>query len=340
MDKEVLAALEENLLRSGVGVVMDRRLPHDANVHLSLTMRSAGVVAEGAAALTLEREGILIDKITVARDVYRRDHAAGAVARKLAEGLLQSPLILAFARTPRPQVAEPAPQVAVAERAAPPQAPPAERPPSDTVPPPATQTPAQPTAVPVAAAPLGKSGAFGKGINIELVMLGPAQAISAGGAEAGIGAATALQFDLGTRWAFRIPLALDFTFRGSHVGFADLSITPGILHRWRHAADQRWIPYAGAGVKLGSFGAHREFLGQPLVMPAALLELDDHHFGSGSHDPNVERALRAAPELWGGIEYHTSSWFSLDLCATYAWIRIAGENIHLFREMFGIRFSF
>jgi hypothetical protein len=44
--------------------------------------------------------------------------------------------------------------------------------------------------------------------------------------------------------------------------------------------------------------------------------------------------------VWAGVEAHATSWFSLDLGATYAWIRVAGENVHLFRQFLGVRFSF
>jgi hypothetical protein len=198
--------------------------------------------------------------------------------------------------------------------------------------------PAPPPA-PAGPPPLGKSGAFGAGINVELLALGGAQAISTGGAEGGLAVATMLQLDLGVKWALRIPLAFDVTTTGGqHGGFADLSISPGVLHRWRSHADQRWIPYVGGGVKLGGFEAGHELLGQPIVTTAALDF--DHHHGSGSHDPNVEFRLRAAPEVWVGVEWHSTSWFALDLGATYAWTRIAGENVHLVRELLGVRFSF
>lgn len=193
--------------------------------------------------------------------------------------------------------------------------------------------------------PLGKAGAFGKGINVELIAAGAVQAISAGGAEGGLGLATAVQLDIGPRWAFRLPVALDVTFASRPGGFADISITPGLLRRWRSGVDQRWVPYAGGGVKLGSFGAGRRLLDLPIITTSALettptLALDDHHFGGGSHDPNFEVRLRAAPEVWAGVEYHTSRWFCLNLGASYALIRLAGQNLHLVREMLGIRFSF
>ena len=38
---------------------------------------------------------------------------------------------------------------------------------------------------------------------------------------------------------------------------------------------------------------------------------------TGGSDPNFEVELRAAREIWAGIEYHTTSWFALNLGATY-----------------------
>jgi hypothetical protein len=208
---------------------------------------------------------------------------------------------------------------------------------AQVVAPPAAPVPAVPPPPP----PLGKSGVFGKGINVELVSLGAVQAFSAGGAEGGAGVATTLQLDLGPRWALRLPLSLDVTVGHAHGGFADLSFTPGLLRRWRSSPTQRWVPYAGAGVKLGSFGAGRELLGLPVVTTSAL-HYNEHAFGfHGGHadDPNFEVELGVAPELWAGVEYHISRWFSLDIGATYAWIRVSGENVHLVRELFGVRFS-
>jgi hypothetical protein len=330
LEREVTSAVAAALLRAGVGVVADRRIAHDVDARLSLSASSAGVVVEGAASLVVEREGILVDQIALPRDVYRGDRFAEVVAGKLADALVRSPQLLAFARAPGPRIVGPAPAVVASAPVAPVAAPAV-----------VAAAPVAPVAAPAGPAPLGRAGAFGKGLNLELIAVGAVQAFSAGGAEGGIGLATILQVDTGPRWAFRLPIAIDVTSGSERGGFADISLTPGVLHRWRHAADQKWIPYVGGGVKLGSFGAGHELLGQPVVTTAAL-EIGDHHFHStgGSHDPNFEVRLRAAPELWGGFEYHTSSWFSLDLGATYAWIRIAGENVHLVREMLGIRFSF
>jgi hypothetical protein len=320
-----------SLVRAGVGVITDPRLPHDANLRVSLTMHSAGVVAEGAATLTVEREGALVDQVTAARDVYRRDRAPEAIANKLVEALVHSAMLIAFARNRDAPIADPSAQAAFANQGA--------APAMSAIAAPVATTPVQAHPAALAVVPLGKAGAFGKGIHIELLSVGAAQVVSAGGAEGGIGLATAVQFDLGPRWAFRLPIALDVTLAKKPGGFADLSITPGLLHRWRSVADQRWVPYAGGGVKLGSFGAGHELLDLPIVVTSAL-EIGDHHVGGGSHDPNFEVRLRAAPEVWGGVEYHTSSWFCLNLGATYSWIRLASANVHLIREMVGIRFSF
>jgi hypothetical protein len=317
--REISAALRANLLGAGLGVTTEPSVSHDARLRVSLTMHSAGLVVEGVAVLMVERSGVLIAQITLPRDIYRRDRAAEAIARGLTEGLVRSTALMAFARNLGPPIAE-----------TPPPATPAA----------ASVSPTPPPVVGAGPAPLGEAGAFARGINVEILGLGPVQAIGPGGEENGIGLAVAVQLDAGPRWAFRLPLSLDVTDAISPGGFADLSITPGLLHRWRTRSDQRWIPYAGGGIKLGSFEAGHSLLDLPLVTTSALFG-DHHSFGGGHpHDPNRELRLRAAPEVWGGLEYHTSSWFSLNLTATYAWIRIAGENVHLFRELLAFRFSF
>src|SRR5206468_8315678 len=93
LETEVGAAVTGSLLRAGIGVVTDPRLPHDANVRVSVTMRSAGIVVDGTAALTVERAGSLIEQVTVPHDVYRRSRVADEVAGKLVAALTQSPLM-------------------------------------------------------------------------------------------------------------------------------------------------------------------------------------------------------------------------------------------------------
>ena len=168
-------------------------------------------------------------------------------------------------------------------------------------------------------------------------MIGP------GRTEAGAGVALIPQFDLGPRWAFRIPISVDATFGSSPGGYAGISLTPGLVYRWRRRQDQAWIPYAGGGLKLGTFGAGHALLGLPPI-PVAGIFIGHHHLdldgGGHADDPNFEVGLRVAPEVWAGLEGHPSSWLSVDLGASYAWLRLAGENVHLVRELIGLRLSF
>jgi hypothetical protein len=181
---------------------------------------------------------------------------------------------------------------------------------------------------------LPKSGRFGAGLGVEALSLGPVEAVSAGGASAGLGMAVAVQVDLGARWALRVPVALDTTLGGGHGTFIDLTITPGLLYRWRHDVDQRWVPYAGAGLRLGAAGARRDLLGLPLV--AAKLPVPHEHHAD---DPDFDTTGTIGPELWAGVEQHLNRWLALDWCLGYAWTRVDGVGVHLFRQTLGLRLT-
>jgi len=73
--------------------------------------------------------------------------------------------------------------------------------------------------------PLGKTGGLGKGLGLELVGLGPAEAWTRVGGAAGVSPNTAVQLDLGARWALRLPLSLDLTFRDGCVAYAAIAFT-------------------------------------------------------------------------------------------------------------------
>lgn len=184
---------------------------------------------------------------------------------------------------------------------------------------------------------LPRSGYFGAGFSLEPLALGPAQAFSGGGAAVGVSFQAAIQVDLGTRWALRLPLELGVGGTGDAT-FAELGFTPGVLYRWRDDADQRWVPYLGGGLKLGAAGAGRDLLGLPLVTVQALdIDIDHHH--GGESDPNLESRVGAFPELWAGVEWHPNRWFSLNLGGAYTYVRVAGTNVHLLHERVGLRFS-
>jgi hypothetical protein len=188
------------------------------------------------------------------------------------------------------------------------------------------------------AAPLAKSGGFEKGLGLELLGLGPAEAFTRFGGAGGISVTTAVQVDLGARWALRIPLSLDLVFRDGEVGYGAIAFSPGAVYRWRSFADQRWIPYVGGGVRLAGEGVRRDFVGLPLVTTSALhIGEHHHHFGGGSDDPDVDGQAGLAPELWAGYEFHPSRWFAVIFSATYAWIRIDDESVHLLRQTIALR---
>jgi hypothetical protein len=188
------------------------------------------------------------------------------------------------------------------------------------------------------AIPVAKSGGLGKGIGLELVGLGPAESRTRFGGAAGISIHTAVQIDLGARWAFRLPLSADFAVRGGEVAYGALALTPGAVYRWRSSADQRWIPYVGGGARLAAEGVRRDFVGLPIVVTSAL-DLGDHHhhFSGGADDPNVDSQLSLSPELWAGYEYHPILWIAVIFGAAYTWIRADGENVHLLRETIALR---
>jgi hypothetical protein len=189
----------------------------------------------------------------------------------------------------------------------------------------------------VPSAPLGRSGGFGKGLGLELAGLGPAESWTRFGGAGGITLHAAVQRDLGARWAFRVPLSIDLTFRGGEVAYGAIALTPGAVYRWRSFADQRWIPYVGGGARFASEGVRHDFVGRPLVVTSAL-HIDEHHsFGGGADDPNVDSQVSVSPELWAGYEYHPIRWFAGIFGASYAWIRIDGENVHLVRETIALR---
>ncbi|MBN8467490.1 hypothetical protein JYJ95_13290 [Corallococcus exiguus] len=183
-----------------------------------------------------------------------------------------------------------------------------------------------------------RSGYFGAGVSLEPLSLGPVQAFSGGRVAVGITLQAAFQVDLGARWAFRLPLEVGVGGSGDST-FSELGVTPGLLYRWRHDADQRWVPYLGAGLKLGAAGAGREFLGLPLVTTVQSLDLDFDDDDGDSDDPNFESRLGAFPEVWAGVEWHPNRWFSLNVAAAYTYVRLLGTNVHLLHERVGVRFS-
>ena len=114
--------------------------------------------------------------------------------------------------------------------------------------------------------PLGKTGGLGKGLGLELVGLGPAEAWTRVGGAAGVSPNTAVQLDLGARWALRLPLSLDLTFRDGCVAYAAIAFTPGAVYRWRSYAAQRGFPTSGGGARLATGAVHHDFVRLPIVV--------------------------------------------------------------------------
>ncbi|MBF5041891.1 hypothetical protein FGE12_05770 [Aggregicoccus sp. 17bor-14] len=192
-------------------------------------------------------------------------------------------------------------------------------------------------------APLPRSGHFGTGISLEPLSIGAFQAKGLGGSTSGLSLQAALQLDLGAHWAFRLPL--DLSAGGSDpMQFTELGITPGLLYRWRSDADQHWVPFLGAGLRLGGVGAGRGLLGQPLVTAQGLRQAQGFHHdgdfgGGGDDDPNLETKGHVAPELWMGLAWQPTRWFAVTLSGSYLYTRMLGTNVHLLHERVGLRFS-
>jgi hypothetical protein len=187
---------------------------------------------------------------------------------------------------------------------------------------------------------LPRSGRFGAGIGLQPFALGPIEVASAGRLDAGLGLTGALQVDLGPRWALRLPLAMDLAYGGGNGSFVDLAFTPGVLHRWRHDVDQRWVPYLGAGLRLGAVGARRDLLGLPLLPTTAHEHHGDHHLFGHHNDPNFDATLTAGPELWAGLDQRLGAWCTLDWSFAYGWMHVDGVGLHRFRQTVGLRLTF
>ena len=196
-------------------------------------------------------------------------------------------------------------------------------------------------------APLPKGGRFEKGLSLELPELGSLQALGPGGAAVGVAMGFAFQFDLGAHFAIRVPLQVDLAPFGALTrSFAALAVAPAFVYRLRADPLQHWVPYLGAGTKLGSFVAGRGLLGHPLLgTTSSPLEasgsalFDDHHTSSGEPDPDLEGKLGAGLDVLAGVEWHPSLWFALNLAVSYDYLRIFGADVHTLRETVGARLT-
>jgi hypothetical protein len=208
-------------------------------------------------------------------------------------------------------------------------------------------TPALPPATSPAAQapePLGKSGRFGLGLSLE-ADLGWAQIFADSSSLAGATAALALQFDLGPRAAFRLPLSLVFAGSGNDE-FGQLALAPAFIYRFRSQTDQELVPYLGLGLRVGAAVAGRHFLGRPVTgveRPDSCPDSKEHPRSAGTPIPDC--SFFVSPEPVIGLEWHTSRIFSLDLAASYSFAHFSSSEglarwVSLLQVYFGPRVSF
>jgi hypothetical protein len=303
LDQEVGASLETELAHAGFTVLTDDRAPRDADVSVSLDLRSVGPMVEGIVTASVERDGVLVDRVSTALDVYRSDRFAALVGRQLTEALARSPRVAALAPAAAPVAA-----------AAPPG--PVQLPPPREAPP-ATVSPPPP---PVEA--LGRSGRFGVGFSLEL-QTGVAQVFAPGGSPTGVWLALAAQVDMGPHAAFRLPLQIAAASSGEH-GFAEAAFTPTYVYRFRHENDQTIVPYVGLGLKLAFLEGGRTLLGRPLTGMASPDSCSRRHSTGGS--VTTDCGFAVSPEPVAGIEWHANRLFALDIAASYSFAHLTSSS--------------
>jgi hypothetical protein len=361
LDQEVAAALEAELARAGIAVAIDDRVPTDADVKVSLDLHSAGPVVEGVATASVERGGTLIDRVSTARDVYRRDRFPSLVARQLAEALAKSSRVAALAGGPV-QPSAPAPAAPTAASTGAQSVPPAVPPPAAAPPPTAAPSPpgaaaappppAAPAAIPApqplpivapptppGPAPLGRSGRFGWGVGVEL-QIGAAQIFAPGSSPQGFHLALGVQADMGPRAAFRLPLVI-VGASGGATEFAEGSFVPTYIYRFRSDNDQMIVPYVGLGLKLAFIVAGRQLLGRPNDMVIT----SDSCQRRFSADQIKDCGFAISPEPTAGFEWHANRLFALDVAAAYSFAHLTSVAglvswIHVISIYVGPRLSF
>ena len=365
---EVVLALGTELARAGVAVISDDRRPSTADLRLFLDLRTLGVAVEGVTSLSVESGGVLVDRFTTPLDVFRRDTYASAVARQLVDAFAASPRVQALAArrqdasgetrqampdaAPSTMVDPPAPEAGdqntepATPTVAPPPAPATSQiaPPTSPVPPPAAAATAP--QAPAAQAPeaLGKSGRFGLGLSLE-AELGWAQVFATSSSLAGAMAALALQFDLGPRAAFRLPLSFAFAGSGNDE-FGELAFAPTFIYRFRSQQDQELVPYLGLGLRVGAGAAGRHFLGRPVTGVAGPDSCpDSKEHPRSANAPILDCSFFVSPEPVVGLEWHTSRLFSIDLAASYSFAHFSSSEglarwVSLLQVYLGPRVSF
>jgi hypothetical protein len=372
---DVGLALGTELARAGVAVIADDRRPSNADLRLFLDLRTIGIAVEGVTSLSVESGGVLVDRFTTPLDVFRRDTFAAAVARQLTDAFAASPRVRALASTGHgtaeawvppsipdagfamaapvsdaaadatspPSPVNVPPPVTTAPLAAPTPAPPLVAAAAPTPPPAAT--PPAPAAPPAQTPePLGKSGRFGLGLSLE-ADLGWAQVFATSSSLAGAMAALALQFDLGPRAAFRLPLSFAFAGSGNDE-FGQLALAPTFIYRFRSHLDQELVPYLGLGLRVGSMLAGRHFLGRPVTGgagPDSCPDSKEHPRSATAPIPDC--SFFVSPEPVVGLEWHTSRILSLDIAASYSLAHFSSSEglarwVSLLQVYLGPRVSF
>ena len=195
---------------------------------------------------------------------------------------------------------------------------------------------AQPGVADPAPGPVREDGLFHAGVSVDLVDLGALQAFTPYGRASGVDAGITVQWDLGPQWAIRVPIELGVSGFAKGEGYGELLMIPGVIYRFRNDERQRWVPYLGGGVRLGSVGVGNALLGKPLVVACC----HDWGDGDGHGDPNTESTLAMGAELWVGAGWHPTSWFSLEIAGAAGYERVLATRVFALRETLGVRIAF
>jgi hypothetical protein len=176
------------------------------------------------------------------------------------------------------------------------------------------------------------AGLFRRGINIELLGIGAAQAVGPKATSGGIMLAHGAEIDLGPRLALRLTVHVavapgSSTLNGDSEAdlFGAAFFAPGVVYRFRDSDRQKWIPYVTAAVDLGSYQFGRHLLGLEAA-PAG-------------HAQSFSRS-GAAPAAGVGILFSPARLFSLRFGVDYAYFYVAHTSLHLLSETLAVRFSF
>jgi len=191
-----------------------------------------------------------------------------------------------------------------------------------------------------AAQELPKEGLFSAGIGVVLLSLGPTQVFSKAGHASGLRLSAGAQLDLGPRWALRLPLVIAAS-DGSHGGGAELALSPGLVYRFRYRAQQGLVPYLGAGVELGMFGADRRILGKPLLpVPHTDVSALLHEHPHNASDPNFDTVGTVGGVAWAGASLHASQLVSVDFELAGEAVAIDGVVVEAIAESVALHLTF